>query len=923
LDIIDWLKEKFPDQLQKIIPAQMLCGDDGVVYEIEADGAAEEVFGKINSSAACRRIAEMQAIHDQYPSYGQGLSQGFAEQALFMEDFTDDYPNPRSYHDWTPSYRTMSVKQLRWYFTWRAKLRQGAFLQTDHTYYYVYLFELFNGIGCRKDAAGHADPLDAAQKIADFWRILQTQSKEFQERLCGWFKDFYMTHTFDISFAELVTTCRLKAFFPDAMQFPADAAPLDQLLRLLREHYKLNSFFQTEPMKAMLASAFLAVVHNLSPIFSIYGCDLPRLLMPEEHRFARYQVFKGALFAGEMDLHDKEFVFSPNEVYIWRDGAFFRSVGGGMRRSVHPAAQYIYKRCAQKISALAAQPISRQLSDEGLASALEQWLRFEYNMPPPLYTMLQDNQLQGWIDEVTECVFLADGQLSNDYFIAPIRAIVDRLRTEPMQSLIAMRNITRKRSLIALHRKQGETLSKCTDDAPYVPCSDFRCPSYGDLTNEQLCWYFTWRKEVRAGRYAETSPGYILLYYVELLNRIGTKDPFEDLCGVLKHFGGKNAYTRRAMPQWLLDYYVTRSKAETPRFEDLVQSHGLAHFFPALFLHDGARDLLLFNAISRYRITESRFYDPKHSQLFQGCFEAVATALEAYTQKKENRGFVSLLVRRKKNPDWLPFDGAPVLVARRMGVYVSIGRDRFVYRNGWKCETAQIVTDGAPILMGFVFKRMEAVLRVIVRYPYNITADQAKMLGQLAYADPQMPKWIFAPKLAACIDDAVAAFAAKNDLSPLMQSKTAKKAKKAAQEQEKISIEPPKPVVIDQARLEQARLDADALTEALIVELPQEKEPEPVLVFEEEARNTLVYADGGFAALRELLTPEQCALADFLATGDGIPPRVTEMQLEEINAAAQETIGDTLIDSTIEPIALLEDYLQDWLQTIPKGEIGA
>ena len=66
----------------------------------------------------------------------------FYEQAMFMKDFEDDYPEHASFSAYFPYYQMLSYEQLRTYFTWRTQVRKGVIDNTSLSYVFLYLYEL-------------------------------------------------------------------------------------------------------------------------------------------------------------------------------------------------------------------------------------------------------------------------------------------------------------------------------------------------------------------------------------------------------------------------------------------------------------------------------------------------------------------------------------------------------------------------------------------------------------------------------------------------------------------------------------------------------------------------------------------------------------------------------------------------------------
>lgn len=71
----------------------------------------------------------------------------FYEQAIFMEDYTDDVPCSDYFFNYYPTYEILNTKLLRGYFTWRTKVRAGEYTHIAPSLAYIYIYELLNGIG--------------------------------------------------------------------------------------------------------------------------------------------------------------------------------------------------------------------------------------------------------------------------------------------------------------------------------------------------------------------------------------------------------------------------------------------------------------------------------------------------------------------------------------------------------------------------------------------------------------------------------------------------------------------------------------------------------------------------------------------------------------------------------------------------------
>ena len=88
-------------------------------------------------------------------------AKNFYRQGMFMQDYIDSIPWTEEFNCYYPTYHDMSVTQLRGYFSWRSKVRNGVLEQISSSAVYVYLYELLNEIGC-------TSPEDSFQKMIAF-----------------------------------------------------------------------------------------------------------------------------------------------------------------------------------------------------------------------------------------------------------------------------------------------------------------------------------------------------------------------------------------------------------------------------------------------------------------------------------------------------------------------------------------------------------------------------------------------------------------------------------------------------------------------------------------------------------------------------------------------------------------------------------
>ena len=140
-----------------------------------------------------RKMREISRWQDD-PKGGAGrwLSEAelFYRQGLLMADFEDDCPYNGTFKSYFPTYNAMSDRQLRGYFTWRARVRRGTVEETSTSFAFLYLYELICGVGVD-------DPLDGFDKIKAFWDAYRAFEPGIDRFARVWLQDYAVFHGLD------------------------------------------------------------------------------------------------------------------------------------------------------------------------------------------------------------------------------------------------------------------------------------------------------------------------------------------------------------------------------------------------------------------------------------------------------------------------------------------------------------------------------------------------------------------------------------------------------------------------------------------------------------------------------------------------------------------------------------------------------
>ena len=136
-------------------------------------------------------ICEIRQMERNFASYGSREAL-FVAQAKHLADFTDDFQENFLAERHFNIYQFFLDNELRSYFTWRTKLRQGEVSFGCLSFAKLYVNELLNQIGCK-------DPNEAYAKLTLFQEQYGAINPEIIPDLTVWRRDFVIYHNLDAS----------------------------------------------------------------------------------------------------------------------------------------------------------------------------------------------------------------------------------------------------------------------------------------------------------------------------------------------------------------------------------------------------------------------------------------------------------------------------------------------------------------------------------------------------------------------------------------------------------------------------------------------------------------------------------------------------------------------------------------------------
>lgn len=300
---------------------------DDMYYEIEYDSSPFPGAGKFvlksqkvelrEKDPVRERFDKMRDIARQYrPSpYGSNrfydmrirweTARIFYKQGVFMQDFTDSFEEKEDFSSYFPNYEMMNYKQLRTYFTWRTKVRQGLVEKTSLSYAYLYLYELVTNIGV-------ADPMEGLEQLMSFWQEYRELDASLDNHVPNWIKDYHIYYDLPHTFQDFVEGVGLQAFYPELNE-QEDRFLL--LCNISKYDIRKSAFF-TEENETLIRNSIDLVFERLLSVLAKNGVSLEDTIFQPMKHMAAWQPFKDSLFFPWNSQPDRTVMISSKEIYV-------------------------------------------------------------------------------------------------------------------------------------------------------------------------------------------------------------------------------------------------------------------------------------------------------------------------------------------------------------------------------------------------------------------------------------------------------------------------------------------------------------------------------------------------------------------------------------------------------------------------------
>ena len=279
-----------------------------------------------------------------------------------------------------------------------------------------------------------------------------------------------------------------------------------------------------------------------------------------------------------------------------------------------------------------------------------------------------------------------------------------------------------------LFYRQAKFMEDFSDDYKNETRFFMYFPYYQHMGYEQLRTYFTWRAKARAGEIQPTSASYVFLYIYELLSGIGVNDTSEGLNKLVSLWNASQKTCpelENYIPQWIKDYHVYYDLQQS--FTDFVKEHNLQKYYSLslIFETESNNSLELWNSISSYDVTQSKFYKEGNEQLFRDYFNAALNTIRRFCADHNSKIEDLLIYSISKRTPWHPFKHALFhnwLQQPDRQVKLP-GQERYYCKNNQWSANLPIYYSSQKDFVGYIIKKMESCLRQEMKYKYKLSAD--------------------------------------------------------------------------------------------------------------------------------------------------------------------------------------------------------
>lgn len=253
-------------------------------------------------------------------------AKAFYEQALFMADYEEDAPIV-GFMSYFPSFRDMSIPQLRSYFAIRRQLRLGKFPDVSLSYIFVYVYETLMKVGVNTTEEGY----EILSEINEAYRKTEPKLSKY---LTPWLRDYVVYNDLSCHFPEVFKAEREQddtIAILSSLDTADEQALFSTLCDLSKYDPRNGALFTKEKLR--LVSCTVAVMRHVIPVMEKALHHRIGTLFAGKRVKRSATMFSNALFYDPTPVRNAEIEVSPLHRYFCRGGLWTRDEYVGSDKS--------------------------------------------------------------------------------------------------------------------------------------------------------------------------------------------------------------------------------------------------------------------------------------------------------------------------------------------------------------------------------------------------------------------------------------------------------------------------------------------------------------------------------------------------------------------------------------------------------------
>lgn len=335
---------------------------------------------------APQRIRELRALQNRNP-WSITRNKAFYEQAVMMADYSD-HAEIVPFQCYFPTYREMSVDQLRSYFSIRLMLRQGKVPQAPTSYFFVYIYELLMKVGCLSAE-------DALGRLEELRENCRTSVPRLENYLAHWLRDFVvynnLSQHFADYFAEELRWDKLASIIANRDKV-SDGLLFEAVTQLAT--YKITGAALYKKHKRETEAVVARAVRAVAPVYEAMSHHRFETLCTGLRKKAAHPMFAGAVFYDPQPVRSAEIAITPRRKFICTGGTWTETVyqqrlmpavGGPLSDILHETDRQL--RFVLGVKPALKPRLAFQKASDAIHSAIMQWKEEEEEAQRPKVTI--------------------------------------------------------------------------------------------------------------------------------------------------------------------------------------------------------------------------------------------------------------------------------------------------------------------------------------------------------------------------------------------------------------------------------------------------------------------------------------------------------------------------------------------------------